>query len=265
LTKYYLNEIVSIWIEEWNMSIDRLNMFFLETKSKLEIIENLIGKDIEKVKEEFNLRPRHGIKEKGIQEISKKNITENIDGLFYFYNRKFYKFIIEKSIYDQMSNDYLLKIFQKEYGILVASFDEENLSPNIKKMFYTCKKQLNLNNVLVIKFTDITNTSPVMLESLKRIFSISIIIYNSDMENEVQKKLENPEIEIQWFRELSDLELENIMKSTENSDLFNNTEIKFINTMIQKKQNNEVPTYRQLKWFMTLFEKTQNNMSNATV
>jgi hypothetical protein len=237
------------------MDIDRLNIFFLETKSKLEIIENLLVKDIEKVINEFNLHPRYGIKEKGIQEISKKSITENIDGLFYFYNRKFYKFIIEKRIDDQMSNDLLLKLFQKEYGRLFASFAEENLRPNIKKTFYTCRRQLNLNNILIIKFTDITNTFPDLPESLKKGFSISILIYNSDIENEVQKKLENPEIEIQWFRELSDIELENIIKSTENNDIYNNTEINFINNMIQMKQNNKVPTYRQLKWFMTLFEK----------
>jgi hypothetical protein len=237
------------------MDIERLNVFFLEAKSNLEIIENLIGKDIEKIIEEFNLHPRYGIKEKGIQEISKKNITENIDGRFYFYNRKFYKFLIEKNIDDKNCNDYLLKIFQKEYGILTASFADENPKSNIKITFYTCRKKLDLHNVLVIKFTDITNTSPNLPESLKKGFSILLVIYNSNLENEVQKKLENPETEIQWFSELSELELKNIIKSTENNDLYNDAEIKFIKNMIQKKQNNEVPTYKQLKWFMTLFGK----------
>jgi hypothetical protein len=95
------------------MTIEQLDIFFLEVKSTLEILEILIGKDIEKVNEKFNLCPKFGIKEKGIQVISKK-MTESIDGTFTFFNKKFYKFSVQKGIDDQENNNYLLKIFQKE-------------------------------------------------------------------------------------------------------------------------------------------------------
>jgi hypothetical protein len=142
--------------------------------------------------------------------------------------------------------------------MLTAAFEDENpLLRHRKAMFYTCKKQLKFNNVLVIQFTDSTYTLTGLLSESLRSFNITVLLYNSDMENEVQKKLENPETEIDWFSGLSDSELANIIESTEDNGLYNDKEISFIKHMIEKKQNNEVPTYKQISWFMALFEKFQ--------
>jgi hypothetical protein len=225
----------------------KLDTLFLDIQSALNNAEKLLTQDIELVMKEFNLRPRYGVKENGIQDIN-KNLSENLSSVkFWFFYREFYKIDIDKSIHDRESFVFLLEKFQRENGYFSAAFLENNEDKSLVR--YVGRKQLGINSILIEFGERIYPASQGPDQEDGKDYSLSISLYNISIAETVQSKLKNYEPEIEWFNSLEDSYLSNIIESAIPK------EIDFIKKMKQMKLNHTIPSYNQIMWLKNICAK----------